>query len=178
MMGQDPDTGSLESLYGALGEARIGGGGYPARIWAQYTRTALADSDPVEFDLELMPGANQPPVPPPVNTDPTPSQEETPGDRPTGRPGRPTRTPSTGGQTNGGQTTGGQNTGGQTNGGQTNGGQTTGGQTTGGQTTGGQTTGGQTTGGETTGGETDGGATTGTQGGATEGLRPPADLLE
>ncbi|MEW5534996.1 transglycosylase domain-containing protein, partial [Streptomyces virginiae] len=28
MMGQDPDTGTLESLYGALGESRIGGGGY------------------------------------------------------------------------------------------------------------------------------------------------------
>ncbi|WP_407839007.1 transglycosylase domain-containing protein [Streptomyces sp. DSM 116496] len=173
MMGQDPDTGSLESLYGALGEARIGGGGYPARIWAQYTKTALADSDPVDFDLELMPGANRPPQPPPTDPSPDQSPEETPGDRPSGRPGRPTRTPSTGGQTNGGQTTGGQTTGGQTNGGQT-----TGGQTTGGQTTGGQTTGGQTTGGETTGGQTDGGTTTGPQGGTTEGLRPPADLLE
>ncbi|MFE9564427.1 transglycosylase domain-containing protein [Streptomyces sp. NPDC006487] len=173
MMGQDPDTGSLESLYGALGEARIGGGGYPARIWAQYTKTALGDSDPLDFDLELMPGANQPPPLPPVNPDPTPSQEETPGDRPSGRPSRPTRTPSTGGQTNGGRTDGGQTTGGQNNGGQTDGGQTTGGQNTGGQTTGGQTDAGQTTG-----GQTDGGTATGTQGGTTEGLRPPADLLE
>lgn len=167
MMGQDPDTGALEPLYGALGEARIGGGGYPARIWAQYTKTALGDSDPLDFDLELMPGANQPPPPPPVNPDPTPSQEETPGDRPSGRPSRPTRTPSTGGQTNGGQTTGGQN-----NGGQTDGGQNTGGQTDGGQNTGGQTDGGTTT------GTTTGTGTTGTQGGTTEGLRPPADLLE
>ncbi|MFZ3470617.1 transglycosylase domain-containing protein [Streptomyces sp. 4.24] len=174
MMGQDPDTGSLESLYGALGEARIGGGGYPARIWAQYTKTALADSDPEDFDLELMPGANLPPAPP-VN--PTPP-EETPGERPSGRPDRPTPTPPTGGQTNGGQDTGGQNNGGQTNGGQTNGGQTTGGQTTGGQTTGGQTNGGQTNGGQTTGGQNDGGATGGNRGGATEGLRPPADLVE
>lgn len=177
MMGQDPDTGSLESLYGALGEARIGGGGYPARIWAQYTKTALGDSDPLDFDLELMPGANQPPPPPPVNPDPTPSQEETPGDRPSGRPGRPTRTPSTGGQTDGGRTDGGQTTGGQNNGGQTDGGQTTGGQNTGGQTTGGQTDGGQNTGGQTDGGAATG-TTTGTQGGTTEGLRPPADLLE
>ncbi|MFF3211318.1 transglycosylase domain-containing protein [Streptomyces sp. NPDC002886] len=176
MMGQDPDTGSLESLYGALGEARIGGGGYPARIWAQYTKTALADSDPVDFDLELMPGANRPPPPPPVEPNPSQSEEETPGDRPSGRPGRPTRSPSTGGQTDGGRTTGGQNTGGRTDGGQTTGGETTGGQTTGGETTGGQTTGGQTDGGTTNG--TTNGTTTGTQGGATEGLRPPADLLE
>lgn len=174
MMGQDPDTGSLESLYGALGEARIGGGGYPARIWAQYTKTALADSDPEDFDLELMPGANLPPAPP-VNPNPP---EETPGERPSGRPDRPTPTPPTGGQTNGGQDTGGQNNGGQTNGGQTNGGQTNGGQTTGGQTTGGQTNGGQTNGGQTTGGQNDGGATGGNRGGATEGLRPPADLVE
>lgn len=176
MMGQDPDTGSLESLYGALGEARIGGGGYPARIWAQYTKTALTDSDPVEFDLELMPGANRPPQPPPSDPDPTESEEETPGDRPSGRPGRPTRTPSTGGQTDGGRTTGGQTTGGQTTGGRTDGGRTDGGQTTGGQTDGGQTTGSQTDGGATNGGTN--GATTGTQGGTTEGLRPPADLLE
>ncbi|WP_443065808.1 transglycosylase domain-containing protein [Streptomyces sp. NBC_00503] len=179
MMGQDPDTGTLESLYGALGEARIGGGGYPARIWAQYTKTALSDSDPLDFDLELMQGANQPPPPSPVNPNPNQSQEETPGERPSGPPVRPSRTPSTGGQTNGGQTNGGQTNGGQTNGGQTNGGQTTGGQTTGGQTTGGQTTGGQTTGGQTTGGQTDGGATAGDQGVTTGGLRrPPADLLE
>lgn len=177
MMGQDPDTGTLESLYGALGEARIGGGGYPARIWAQYTKTALSDSDPQDFDLDLMQGANQPP--PPVNPNPNQSQEETPGERPSGPPARPTRTPSTGGQTNGGQTNGGQTNGGQTNGGQTTGGQTTGGQTTGGQTTGGQTDGGQTTGGQTTGGQTDGGATAGDQGATTGGLRrPPADLLE
>lgn len=65
MMGQDPDTGTLQSLYGALGEARIGGGGYPARIWAAYTKTALEGSDPLDFDLELQPGAAQPPPPPP-----------------------------------------------------------------------------------------------------------------
>ncbi|MFE4637293.1 transglycosylase domain-containing protein [Streptomyces sp. NPDC056773] len=168
MMGQDPDTGSLESLYGALGEARISGGGYPARIWAQYTKAALADSDPVDFDLELMPGANRPPQPPPADPSPDESPQETPGDRPTGRPGRPTRTPPTAGQTNGGQTTGGR----------TDGGQTTGGRTDGGQTTGGDTTGGDTTGGQTDAATTNGATTGGAQGGTTEGLRPPADLLE
>lgn len=170
MMGQDPDTGALESLYGALGEARIGGGGYPARVWAQYTKTALTDSDPEDFDLELMPGASQPPPPPPSPVTPNPDEtpEENPEERPSGRPGRPTRPP-TGGQNNGGQTNGGQTNGGQTTGGQTNGGQTTGGQTNGGQTTGGETTG-QTQGGQTQGGQTDGGAT--------GGLRPPADVLE
>ncbi|MFD9353226.1 transglycosylase domain-containing protein [Streptomyces sp. NPDC060031] len=188
MMGQDPDTGTLESLYGALGEARIGGGGYPAQIWAQYTKTALEGTDPVDFDLELMPGADRPP--PPV-TPSTPQQ--TPDDDSSAPPVRPS--PPTGGQTqggqnnggqnNGGQTQGGQNNGGQNNGGQTqggqnNGGQTQGGQTQGGQTQGGQTTVGQTTGGQTTGGQNNGGATAGNPAGTTEGLRPrpPADLLE
>ncbi|MFF5705453.1 transglycosylase domain-containing protein [Streptomyces sp. NPDC012794] len=193
VMGQDPDTGTLQSLYGALGETRIGGGGYPARIWAAYTKAALEATDPEEFDLELQPGAAQLPPPPPT----TPQQPG--GSRPPWqRPDRPTPpgppTPTTpanggqtqggqtqGGQTNGGQTTGGETNGGQTQGGQTNGGQTTGGQTNGGQTTGGQTTGGQTNGGQTTAGDTDGGQTNGggTDGGTTQGRRrPPAEFLE
>ncbi|MEU3721843.1 transglycosylase domain-containing protein [Streptomyces sp. NPDC031705] len=192
VMGQDPDTGTLQSLYGALGEARIGGGGYPARIWAAYTKTALEATDPEDFDLELQPGAAQPPPPPPPPVQPsTPEQPE--GSRPPWqRPDRPTPpgpptppAPPNGGQTqggqdNGGQTQGGQDNGGRTNGGDTNAGQTDGGQTQGGQTTGGQTNGGQTTGGETTGGRPTGGQTNGdqTQGGTTQGRRPPARFLE
>ncbi|MFD9407739.1 transglycosylase domain-containing protein [Streptomyces sp. NPDC059989] len=174
MMGQDPDTGSLQSLYDALGEPRIGGGGYPARIWAQYTKTALEGTDPVDFDLELQPGGALLPTTPPTQSDQpteTPSDEdtETPPGRPT-RPGRPT--PPTGGQDNGGQNQGGQTQGGQTQGGQDNGGQTQGGQTQGGQNNGGQTQGGQDNGGTTTGNQ--GGTTTGADGGGvTEGLRPP-----
>ncbi|MEU8436935.1 transglycosylase domain-containing protein [Streptomyces sp. NPDC029216] len=184
VMGQDPDTGTLQSLYGALGEARVGGGGFPARIWAAYTKKALEGAEPVDFDLELQPGAAQ--LPPPVQPS-TPQQPQ--GSRPpwlpeTGRPTPPT--PPNGGQDNGGQNQGGQNNGGQTqggqtNGGQTNGGQTNGGQTQGGQTNGGQTNGGQTTGGETTGGETNGGQTTGGQttgGGLTPRRRPPSAFLE
>ncbi|MFD9338720.1 transglycosylase domain-containing protein [Streptomyces sp. NPDC060028] len=188
MMGQDPDTGTLESLYGALGEARIGGGGYPARIWAQYTKTALEGTDPVDFDLELMPGADRPPPPVIPNT-----PQQTPDDdssAPPVRPSPPTGGQTQGGQNNGGQTQGGQHNGGQNNGGQNNGGQNTGGQTQGGQTQGGQTQGGQTNGGQTNGGQTDGGqtdggqtdggATTGNPAGTTEGLRPrpPTNLLE
>ncbi|MFJ6796500.1 transglycosylase domain-containing protein [Streptomyces sp. NPDC091268] len=203
LMGQDPDTGRLESLYDALGESRIGGGGYPARIWAQYTKTALEGTDPVDFDLELMPGAERPPPVAPNTPSETPDDEEFPG-RPV-RPSPPSGGQTQGGQNNGGQTNGGQNNGGQTQGGQTNGGQTNGGQTNGGQTNGGQTQGGQTQGGQTQGGQTQGGQTDGGQtttgqattgrtgtgqgdggatganpGGATEGRRPrpPADLVE
>ncbi|MEY2232230.1 transglycosylase domain-containing protein [Streptomyces sp. BF23-19] len=179
MMGQDPDTGTLESLYGALGEARIGGGGYPARIWAAYTKTALEGTDPVDFDLELQPGAAQPP--PPTSPESEPPQE-TPGEPSPSTPERPTRRPSptdtTGGRNQGGQNNGGQNQGGQDNGGQNQGGQNNGGQDNGGQDNGGTTQGGDQ-GGTTQG--TQGGAqgsTQGSDGGPAEGLRPPSAFLE
>ncbi|MFD7487386.1 transglycosylase domain-containing protein [Streptomyces mirabilis] len=175
VMGQDPDTGTHESLYGALGQARVNGGGYPAQIWAQYTKAALKGSSPKDFDLRLQPGAEEQQLP---STGPT---DQTPG---------------TGGQDNGGQTTGGTasqspppdqtqgqtqgqtdgqtqgQTDGQTQGqtqGQTDGGTTTGGGTTDGTTTGGTTDAGTTTGGDTaapSGGSTDGGGTAGTTAGA------------
>ncbi|MDX3537764.1 penicillin-binding transpeptidase domain-containing protein, partial [Streptomyces sp. MB09-01] len=177
MMGQDPDTGTLQSLYGALGEPRIGGGGYPARIWAAYTKTALEGTDPVDFDLELQPGGAQPPPPSPESNPPqqTPDDELTP--TPPLRPTRPT-----GGQDNGGRDNGGQNQGGRNNGGQNQGGQDNGGQNNGGQDQGGQNNGGQNNGGQTQGGQDDGGTTQGTQGttgtqgadgGPADGQRPP-----
>ncbi|MEV7835298.1 transglycosylase domain-containing protein [Streptomyces subrutilus] len=185
MMGQDPDTGTLQSLYGALGEARISGGGYPARIWAAYTKAALEDTDPVDFDLDLQPGAAQ--LPPPLPPSRPQSPQETPGDTsPTpGRSPRPTPprppSPSTSGRTQGGQDNGGQSQGGRSNGGQDNGGGGNGGQDGGGGTQGGRTQGGQDNGGT---GEGDrGGATTGGQGtdagGGAEGLRrPPSAFVE
>ncbi|MFJ9937045.1 transglycosylase domain-containing protein [Streptomyces virginiae] len=181
MMGQDPDTGTLESLYGALGESRIGGGGYPARIWAAYTKTALEATDPVDFELDLQPGAAQPP-PPSSQSNPPP---ETPDDDTRSPSLRPT--PTSGGQDNGGQDTGGRTQGGQDNGGQ-DGGRDNGGRTQGGQDNGGTgTSTGQ--GDDDTGRGDEGGATAGTQGGTGGpagsdgggvfgGPRPPSAFLE
>ncbi|MEU7646621.1 transglycosylase domain-containing protein [Streptomyces huasconensis] len=159
VMGQNPDTGAHTPLYGALGEARINGGGYPARIWAQFTKAAL-DGKPVkDFDLELGQGADVPVPPDPTATGGTRAPE-------TGKPtdgGGPTDGGTTdGGPTDGGTTTdGGTDTGGPT----TDGGTDTGGPATGGQT-GDQTDGGVTTdGGTTDGGTADGG----TPGGPTDG---------
>ncbi|MFE2533355.1 transglycosylase domain-containing protein [Streptomyces sp. NPDC059371] len=59
VMGQDPGTGAHKPLYGALGQARINGGGYPAQIWAQFTRNALEGTEVSDFDLELQPGAEE-----------------------------------------------------------------------------------------------------------------------
>ncbi|MFI6334828.1 transglycosylase domain-containing protein [Streptomyces sp. NPDC050535] len=158
VMGQDPDTGAHKSLYGALGETRINGGGYPAQIWAQFTKSALDGTEASDFDLRLQPGAEEPDFP----TDES-------ADEPS----------ATGGQVNGGATTGGTETpaqtGGQTQGrtqGQTDGGTTTTGGTTtdGGATDGGTATTGSTTDGGTTttgGGTTDGGTTT--EGGTADG---------
>ncbi|MEU9183093.1 transglycosylase domain-containing protein [Streptomyces sp. NPDC048484] len=141
VMGQDPDTGEHKELYGALGQERINGGGYPAQIWAQYTKAALKGVEVQDFDLDLQEGAGQQELPPAL-----PEEEET----------------GTGGQDGGGTTTGGEET--PDTQGQDDGGTTTDGGTTG---DGGTTTDGGTTEGDSGGTTGDGGTTT--DGGTTEG---------
>ncbi|WP_404819385.1 transglycosylase domain-containing protein [Streptomyces marincola] len=51
VFGQDPDTGEQRELYGAAGQERISGGGFPARIWGQYTAEALRGEPVRSFDL-------------------------------------------------------------------------------------------------------------------------------
>lgn len=82
VMGQDPDTGAHTPLYGALGQARINGGGYPAQIWAQFTAKALEGEPVRDFDLELEDGADEPAVPDPsgVEEDPATGGAATGGD--------------------------------------------------------------------------------------------------
>ncbi|MFI2734523.1 transglycosylase domain-containing protein [Streptomyces sp. NPDC018711] len=63
VMGQDPESGAQEPLYGALGQPRVNGGGVPAEIWGAFTREALDGTPPRDFELQLMPGAEAPPVP-------------------------------------------------------------------------------------------------------------------
>ncbi|MER5653664.1 transglycosylase domain-containing protein [Streptomyces sp. NPDC002131] len=160
VMGQDPETGAHKSLYGALGQARINGGGYPAQIWAQFTKDALDGTDASDFDLRLQPGAEEQEDVPSFE----PSEPDSTGD-------------DDGGTTDGGQQTPGQDQG-QTQGasqspGRTNGqtqGQTAGqnqGQTNGGADTGGGATNG--TGGGDGGGTTDGGTTGSTTDGGADG---------
>ncbi|MFK4064908.1 transglycosylase domain-containing protein [Streptomyces sp. NPDC029674] len=163
VMGQDPDTGAHTPLYGALGEARINGGGYPARVWAEFTKDALEGKPVKDFDLELEQGADVPEVP-----DPTTGGVDEPGTATTTDGGTETG----GGQDGGGTETGGQDTGG----GATTGNQDTGGGQTGGQTGGqdggqtGEPAGGQDPGGAADGGAADGGPTDGgVQGGPTDG---------
>ncbi|MFF9339521.1 transglycosylase domain-containing protein [Streptomyces sp. NPDC014773] len=81
LMGQDPESGAHQPLYGALGLPRVNGGGPPAEIWARFTREALGDAPVRDFDLRLMPGAELPEVPP------TPDGTEDEGDGDRGRDG-------------------------------------------------------------------------------------------
>ncbi|MFE2056103.1 transglycosylase domain-containing protein [Streptomyces sp. NPDC059446] len=60
VMGQDPGTGVQKPLYGALGLARMNGGGPPAQTWAAYTRAALEGSEVRGFDLEADEGPEEP----------------------------------------------------------------------------------------------------------------------
>ncbi|MDO0933503.1 transglycosylase domain-containing protein [Streptomyces sp. DG2A-72] len=166
VMGQDPVTAAHKSLYDAMGEPRINGGGAPADIWAQFTKDALKGTPVSEFDLQLQEGADEPQQP---TTAPSADPDtDAPTDDAT--TGQPTDGTTTGGQNTQGQTDGGTTTtGGTTTGGTTTDGGTTGDTTTGGATTDGGTTGEPTTGG-TTGGDTSTGGTTGdTTGGDTGG---------
>ncbi|MER5552835.1 transglycosylase domain-containing protein [Streptomyces sp. NPDC002793] len=60
VMGQDPETGVQKPLYGALGLARMNGGGAPAQTWAAYTRAALEGSEVQGFELEADEGPEEP----------------------------------------------------------------------------------------------------------------------
>ncbi|MFJ4715679.1 transglycosylase domain-containing protein [Streptomyces sp. NPDC088785] len=98
VMGQDPQSGAHTSLYGAAGLPRINGGGFPAQIWAQFTRTALSGTPVGDFDLELEEGAGQPPLLPTATAPGTssapaseePSASDEPSGEPTGEPASPT----------------------------------------------------------------------------------------
>ncbi|MFH8440795.1 transglycosylase domain-containing protein [Streptomyces sp. NPDC018026] len=73
VMGQDPKTAAHKPLYGAMGLARINGGGAPAEIWSQYTRNALKGEPVTDFDLQLQDGAD-------VTAPPSSDASDEPGD--------------------------------------------------------------------------------------------------
>ncbi|MDK1473769.1 transglycosylase domain-containing protein [Streptomyces sp. 549] len=180
VMGQDPETAVQQPLYGAAGQERISGGGYPARIWGQYTAAALSGSPAQQFDLETAdtapslertpPTSSAPAQPSPSASSPSASPSDSPDpdgedggtDGGTDTPGSPDGTGGTGGD--GGTSTGGTTTGG-TGG---DGGASTGGASGGGD-------GGASTGGTTTGdGGTDGSPADAPPAGFTGGaFRPP-----
>ncbi|WP_406381731.1 transglycosylase domain-containing protein [Streptomyces sp. NBC_01618] len=138
VMGQDPDTGVQKPLYGALGLARINGGGAPAQAWAQYTEAALRGTTVEEFALNLESGAEE--TAPPTGESTVPGETGAPSNLPSGTPPSssgstaPSSPPSpgsgeatTGGADMGNPVGGGRQDGGQHNGGPDNGGPDNGG---------------------------------------------------
>ncbi|MFG2679071.1 transglycosylase domain-containing protein [Streptomyces sp. NPDC048392] len=98
VMGQDPKTADHKPLYGAMGLPRVNGGGAPAEIWSQYTRTALKGEPVTDFDLQLQAGADVTAPPSSDSSDEPGSGDESggsdPDDEPTGdEDGTGTRTP-------------------------------------------------------------------------------------
>ncbi|MFE4700553.1 transglycosylase domain-containing protein [Streptomyces sp. NPDC056738] len=181
VMGQDPDTGAHKSLYGALGQARINGGGYPAQIWAQFTRNALEGDEAADFDLELQPGAEEMYDPGDDTEDPDATGGQNDGGTDGG--GEVGGAGGSAPATTNGRTPGQSHTPGRTDGhtpghtpGHTDGGTGTSGGTTGGTPTDGGTTGTTATAGTTAGTTTGGGPTdTGTTG-STAGQGPLSGL--
>ncbi|WP_234010992.1 transglycosylase domain-containing protein [Streptomyces sp. SPB78] len=79
VMGQDPKTAKHVPLYGALGVARMNGGGPPTEIWSQYVKQALKGKKAHDFDLKLAKGAKRKP---PVSQAPSSSNSPSTGTSP------------------------------------------------------------------------------------------------
>ncbi|MER7697656.1 transglycosylase domain-containing protein [Streptomyces sp. NPDC096095] len=87
------------SLTGTANSGRASGGGFPARIWADYTLGALGGGSDKTFDLQGVERGEVPAPPTPSGSpsgEPTRTQEPTPSDTPSETPSEtPTETPST-----------------------------------------------------------------------------------
>lgn len=70
------EGGGQVTLTGTANSGRANGGGFPAKIWADYTLGALNGGSDASFDLEVAEPAYQPPKPPPPSSQPPPSSEE------------------------------------------------------------------------------------------------------
>lgn len=87
LFGEDQKTSAQVKMYGAGGEERVNGGGFPAQIWAAYTFGVSAKNS--KFDLDTDQGAAVKPTKSPTATQPPPSQTQTsepPKEEPTSEP--------------------------------------------------------------------------------------------
>ncbi|MER7111246.1 transglycosylase domain-containing protein [Streptomyces sp. NPDC000229] len=102
LFGEDTSTDKVKqvSLTGTANSGRANGGGFPARIWADYTLGALGGGSDARFDLDLAdtappaPTATESPTEEPTETQ-SPTEEPTPTRTPSTEEPTPTRTPST-----------------------------------------------------------------------------------
>ncbi|MGX7757809.1 transglycosylase domain-containing protein [Streptomyces angustmyceticus] len=97
MFGESPQGGRQVTLKNAGGGGRVNGGGYPARVWADYTEAALNGNTGADFTLETDMGAGVPPTVAPTpteSTSPSPSPSKTPSGSPSPTPSKPSGSPS------------------------------------------------------------------------------------
>ncbi|MEW2437521.1 transglycosylase domain-containing protein [Streptomyces caniferus] len=97
MFGESPQGGRQVTLKNAGGDGRVNGGGYPARVWADYTEAALNGNTAADFDLDTNMGAAIPPTPTPTPShtpSSSPSPSKTPSDSPSPTPTKPSGPPS------------------------------------------------------------------------------------
>nr|WP_241562519.1 transglycosylase domain-containing protein [Streptomyces hoynatensis] len=88
VFGQDPETGAQRELYGVGGLSRVGGGDFPARIWAAYTADALHGQPETPFRLDGREPSGEPsPASSPTGRASPSEEPATP--RETGRPAEP-----------------------------------------------------------------------------------------
>lgn len=83
------DGGGQVSLTGTANSGRANGGGFPARIWADYTLGALNGGSDAQFDLEDVEAGEVT-----ITPSPTPTASESPTPSPSATTASPTPTPS------------------------------------------------------------------------------------
>ncbi|PBC84810.1 MULTISPECIES: transglycosylase domain-containing protein [unclassified Streptomyces] len=97
MFGESPNGGRQVTLKNAGGDGRVNGGGYPAKVWADYTEAALNGDTGADFDLDTNMGAAIPPTPTPTPShtpSSSPSPSKSPSDSPSPTPSKPSGPPS------------------------------------------------------------------------------------
>lgn len=80
------EGGGQVTLTGTANSGRANGGGFPAKIWADYTLGALGGGSDASFDLDVAEPAYQPPKPPPPSPSDDPTQDEEPSTPPPDEP--------------------------------------------------------------------------------------------
>ncbi|MFI9495350.1 transglycosylase domain-containing protein [Streptomyces halstedii] len=86
------EGGGQVTLTGTANSGRANGGGFPARIWADYTLGALGGGSDATFDLEGVEHGDGPPVTRSPSS--TPSESESPEETPSETPSAPAESPS------------------------------------------------------------------------------------
>ncbi|MFI6410268.1 transglycosylase domain-containing protein [Streptomyces sp. NPDC050585] len=89
LFGEDAEKGTQVTLTGTANSGRANGGGFPARIWADYTLDALGGGSDARFDLDVLEVAGPEPEP-----SSSPSESASPSSSPSDEPDEPTSSPS------------------------------------------------------------------------------------